>query len=520
MKNQLYNISRYLYIGILMPCLFWSFSLVQAQAVISIDEVVGQTVANNPQFKVSLQKLEFSKGGFRIARSAFNTNLIFNGSNSRESIPYSLDGSPDNDIELKYWSYSLSAARKISFGTVITPSIGVFNSGQDILYDQLGGTLANQGTASISIKQPLLRGLGTTYNTAELRIAKLDINSQEHRYLFAASALLLDALGSYVEYIAAQLNLQIQQETEDRMAETVRQMTRLVELDAMPGSELVVSEANLANQRTNTSLAKNRFALSQNLLATSMGTTIEEVQSIGIPPFEFPFGTTLIIIDEDYTNFWMGESMQHRHDYLATTNDLEASIIGLDFSKKGMLPGLNLTFGAGYNGLSQAQGFDQFYKPYLSNIPGMNYNIGLTFDIAPRYDLQKGQRTQALALNETADGNLKYLQLHIKKEVRRDCDLLKYLLGATKSVNEAVEFSLKALENEKKKLDLGFSTAFNVALMQNSYLNTLERHNGLLQQLNQAILQFKYHTGTLLDATGNNTFSVNSNQLFLLPEAP
>ena len=199
---------------------------------------------------------------------------------------------------------------------------------------------------------------------------------------------------------------------------------------------------------------------------------------------------------------------------------MEKSIIGLEFSKKGMLPRLNLNFGAGYNGLYQAQNFDQYYRPLVSNLPGMSYSVGVSFDIAPRYDLQKGQRIQAMALKDIADSRLQYLQLQIKKDVRRDCDLLKFLLGATGSVQEAVEFSSKALENEKKKLGMGVSTAFNVALMQNSYLNALERRNSLLAQLNQAILQFKYDTGTLLDATGNSTFTVNSNQLFVMPQSP
>jgi outer membrane protein TolC len=212
--------------------------------------------------------------------------------------------------------------------------------------------------------------------------------------------------------------------------------------------------------------------------------------------------------------------LKHRHDYLASSNDVEASVIGLDYSKKGMLPRLNLNFGAGYNGLYQAENYNQYFNPLFYNIPGMNYNVGLTFDIAPRYDLQKGQRIQAMALNESLKAELEYQQLQIKKEVRKDCDQLKFYLGASASVNQAVDLSKKALENEIKKLEMGISTAFNVALMQNNYLNTLERQIGLLEQLNQSLLQLKHHTGTLLEATGNSTFSINPNQLFELPQAP
>ena len=510
MINQL----RCLKIFTLNICLFGCLTIIQAQSIVSIDQIVNETVVNNPQIKVSLQNLEYSKGSYRIARSSFNTNLRLTGQSSKSLSPNSLDDSND-PTESKQWSYTISASRKIAFGTVITPILGVYNPGQVI-----DGIETNSGSAFVNFQQPILRGLGTTYNTAGLRVAELDISSQEHRYFFDASSLILQALSSYIEYISAQLNLRIQMETEASMSETVRQMTRLVELDAIPRSELVVSQANLANQRTSTALAQNRLALSQNLLATAMGLTLEEVLAMGQVPSNFPMSTSLIKIDENYSNAWFAESMHLRHDYLATVYEQEASVIGLDYSKKGMLPRLNLTFGAGYNGLYESQALEQYYRPFVSNVPGMNYNIGLTFDIAPRYDFEKGRRIQALALNEAADANLEFLQLQIKKEIQRDCDKIKFLLGATESVNEAVEFSNTALLNEKKKLDLGFSTAFNVALMQNSYLNALERQNGLIEQLNQAILQFKHHTGTLLDATGNNTFTVNSNQLFLLPESP
>ncbi|HAW51776.1 MAG TPA: hypothetical protein DCX54_05515 [Flavobacteriales bacterium] len=251
-----------------------------------------------------------------------------------------------------------------------------------------------------------------------------------------------------------------------------------------------------------------------------MGITLEEVIAMGPAPGSFPMLGSLINIDENYANSWYSASLEYRHDYQATVNEKEASVIGLDYSKKGMLPRLNLSLGAGYNGIYKSEALDQYYRPFFTNMAGMNYNVGLTFDISPRYDYEKGQRVRAMALNDAAEANLENLQLQIKKEIQKDCDQLKYFLGAAESVNQAVEFSNKALENEKKKLELGVSTAFNVALMQNSYLNALERQNGLLEQLNQAILQFKHHTGTLVEATGNSTFTVNSNQLFTLPEAP
>lgn len=496
--------------GILILLLFTggTIAFLNAQTGISTDQVIQFTVANNPQIKVSYQNLEYSKGSFRVARSEFNTNVRLTGQNSLTSYPTSIDD-PSLISESKSWGYSLSASKKIGFGTVITPAIGV-NSGVG----------ANSGSAFINLTQPILRGLGTTYNLANMRVAELNISSQEHGYLFDASVLLLSTLGSFVEYISAQLNLEIQLESESSMAETVRILSRLVELDAIPGSELVVSEANLANQRTSTSLARNRLALSQNLLATAMGITLEEVIAMGPAPGSFPMLGSLINIDENYANSWYSASLEYRHDYQATVNEKEASVIGLDYSKKGMLPRLNLSLGAGYNGIYKSEALDQYYRPFFTNMAGMNYNVGLTFDISPRYDYEKGQRVRAMALNDAAEANLENLQLQIKKEIQKDCDQLKYFLGAAESVNQAVEFSNKALENEKKKLELGVSTAFNVALMQNSYLNALERQNGLLEQLNQAILQFKHHTGTLVEATGNSTFTVNSNQLFTLPEAP
>ncbi|MEQ9064554.1 MAG: TolC family protein [Vicingaceae bacterium] len=511
-------------ISILIPLLLLHLSMMRpvclfAQVNLSVDQLISTAVENNPQIKVSYQNLEFSRGSFRVARSGFNTNILLNGLNSKNVISSSL-GEPASSIDQNFWSYSLGASRKFAFGTIVTPSFAVVNSGSTAPNSDNIELPVNQGTAFINLEQPLLRGLGTSYNLAELRVAELGISSQEHRYLFDASSLLLDVMSSYVEYISARLNLQIQQDTEASMAETVRQMDRLVELDAIPGSELVVSQANLANQQTNTAIAENRYALAQNSLATTLGIPVSDLRNMGEPPLFYPMESSVIKVDEVYTNSWISQSLTMRHDFLATTNDVEASEITLDFSQKGMLPRLNLTMGAGYNGLYQAQSFDQFYRPYFSNVPGMSYSLGLSFDIAPRYDLQKGRRIQALALKDAADANIRFLELQISKEVRRDCDQLKFFLGATQHVNEAVEFYKESLKNEKKKLELGSSTAFNVALMQNNYLNALERQNALLQQLNQAILQFKYHTGTLVDASGNSSFSVNSGLLFVLPVAP
>ena len=483
---------------------------IYGQSGLSIQKVIEKTVEHNPQIKVNLQNIEYSKGSFRVARSDFNTDLLFNVLNSKGLYPNALDD-PTKVTESRYWSYTVGASRKFTFGTVVTPSFSVLNS---------NNALTNQGRAFISLEQPVLRGLGTGYNTANMRIAELNISSQEHRYLFSASQILSDALSAYVDYISAKLNLDVQQMTESSMSETVRQLKRLVELDAIPGSELIVSEANLSNQKTSTALAMNQLAYSKNQLATTMGMSLEEVDAMGDPMEYFPMTESAILVDDIYTEKWIEESMKQRHDYLASANDLKASEISLSFSQKGMLPKLNLTLGAGYNGLYQTGNFDQYYRPYFSNLPGMSYNVGVAFDIAPRYDLQKGKKVQAMAQNEAATSYLQYVRLQITRDVRKDCNQLQYFLGATRSVSEAVDFSARALSNEKTKLELGSSTAFNVALMQNSYLNALVRQISLFQQLNKAIIMFKYHTGTLVIATGGGNFTVNSQQLFVVPQAP
>jgi outer membrane protein TolC len=507
------NIIRNLSCSILLTLYIGLGDMLHAQNL-GLDQVIQTTVANNPRIKVSLQSLEFTRGSMRIARSPFNTNIGLTGEGGREFSPNSIEGTTA-PTESNYWFYTLSASKKFGFGTTVTPAVGVYSYG-----NQADNREVNEGTAFLTIEQPVLRGLGAKYTMANLRVAELNLNSQENQYLYDASAYLLEALSAYLEYLGAQQNLNIQLMTEEAMQETVRIMSRLVELDAVPGSELVVSEANLANQQVSTALAQNRLSLSQNVLSQIMGISVEELAAMGSPLEEFPVITSPIIVNEGYTTRWQQKSLSTRNDYLATVKDQEASLVNLDFAKRGMLPRLDLILGAGYNGIYQSTALDQYYQPFLSNIPGMNYNVGLRFNIAPRYDYEKGLRIQALAQNEAANQGLRDLELLIKREVQQDCDQIKYLLGATQSVLEAVEFSQQALENEKKKLNLGFSTAFNVALMQNNYLNAREREVALIQQLNLAIIRFKHHTGTLLEATGNSTFTVNSAQLFLLPEAP
>ncbi|HZI01879.1 MAG TPA: TolC family protein, partial [Flavisolibacter sp.] len=194
--------------------------------------------------------------------------------------------------------------------------------------------------------------------------------------------------------------------------------------------------------------------------------------------------------------------------------------IQVDVSQRRVQPRIDLNVNLGYNGIYEAATFDQYYRPFIQNIPGVNYSVGLNFGVAPRYDAAKGELATSVALEKQTENQAEALRNNILLNVKQYYDRVRYYSSVVASARQAIRYNETALNNEYTKLKLGSSTVVNVVQVQNNLVFSQTSLNQALEQLNEALLLFRFHTGTLVSSADGEQVSVDYGVIFGLPERP
>jgi outer membrane protein TolC len=498
--------------------LFFFAALAPLQAQLKVSEVIEKTLASNPELQAIRKKIDQAQGIRIQAGSPFNTSYLASVNKYLTNSDYTYY-SPTTSSQTESYNYSVGVSRKLPWGMVVSPSVGVNSYGYPESYPQSNNAFINHGAANLKIVQPLLLGLGKKYNMAGMHSAQFNVSAAEHQYIYQASGILLKTLITYVQYIGAYQNLLIQTQTEATLTKSITDVNRLIALDALPASEVVLLQGQLYNQKAMQKLAENKLQSIKNQLGAYMGVTEQEMTGMLMPDTLFPVTLANVVNDASFVQNWLDKSIANRHDYMALEKNIQSAELDVFVSKKAIKPRLDLNINAGYTGTALATNYDQYYRPLAQNIPGMNYSVGLSFVFAGKNDLIKGRQMEYLSTLEILEDQKKMLALNIKNQVKQTGNDYQYNAQVVAFLSESEKNYKKAYQNEVRKFQAGSSTSFNVVQLQNDYLLAKNQLVSLMTDLNIAILEFRHQTGTLIEPQLNNTFNIDPIQIFTLPVA-
>jgi len=504
----------------------------QNQQIFSqLETIIRLTLEKNPTIAAASARVKTSQGDFQSTQGEFNTNYSFNINQSLTKLPNTYDQreglfgyNSTQSTTYDDFSYGIGLSKKLKYGTLIIPSFNINNYGKDVLYQNLSSInrtplITNRSRVFLNLIQPLLLGFGKTYTTANIKIASIRLSEQENYYIYTVSEQLYYSLSTYLSYISSLNYLKIQTQFEEQYAHLLKDMTRLVELDAIPSGDILYLKAILANQQSYKLSAENNVKSVKFQLQATIGSTNQETNTI-LPLNDFPIDSLLAIYDSTYLETIVAQSLSQRQDILALDNRIESNKLAVKIARKTIQPRLDLNIGVGYNGIFESTSRtdpQSYFNPYFQNIPGMNYSIGVTMDIAPKFDYQRGQLVAATGILEQNENSKTALSNSISMNIKRYYNEMMYYKDIVKLTKDAVLLNQNAVNNELKKLKMGLSTIIYVMQTQTNFVSSLTSLNQALNSLNQAILAFRFHTGTLVSNLNDN-LSINANNLFELPK--
>jgi outer membrane protein len=471
-------------------------------ATMTLLEAVQSALLNNPTLKVQQAQVGINRGIVLQASALFDTTLQAGASQNRLDTPLPTSDQQALDIAGEVTDTTLVSAE----GTkLFRNGIGVSGTyALERLHDSYTTPLGiNVSQTTLNISFPLLRGRGRDVVAAQESSDRVEVEASLLDLNQLVSQLITQTATDYWNVQAAQQNVVIAKDAEERGVVYVDNVKAFIQADHVPRSDLNEVTANLANRTANRIAAEQALVAARSQLALDIGFGAYEM--IVFPQISETFPSA----DDKYSpandpgslRFYIDESLKRRADALAAQKRINEATILKTAAANARLPQLNLNLGAGYILSKQGRSAEDFFQATVSGVvAGPSFTGGVTFSFPPANDAAHGQYLQA---NES----VKQAQLRsfdtnrtISSQLMAGVENVRTAIQRVQKARESVQSYRAALEGERDKYRAGLSSVVSVLTVEDSLTNALIDEVQADQTYAISIVQFRFLTGTLVDA--------------------
>jgi outer membrane protein TolC len=178
-----------------------------------------------------------------------------------------------------------------------------------------------------------------------------------------------------------------------------------------------------------------------------------------------------------------------------------------------------VTVSVGYSGQKENRSAVVALDALRRPASGVNVALGLVYVLPVEGNIRSGLVRQRAALAEQARIELQALQQSARAGIAIQRAAVASAALQLEQVRMQVRLQTQVFANERKKYRLGLGTVLDVltaeGLLTNAQLDEISAH----RLLAQALVNYRFETGTVLDASGDAQ-SLTLKSLTTLPELP
>ena len=477
-------------------------------------DTIRLTLAQNLQINLAEQDVEVSKGNLEAAQGRFDLNL-----SSYLSQSYNTAALPQIDREAyqrnaqntNVTSFNLGATQLLRNGLTLNPYLTVSRSRDTLAYPNLP---ASQAKVAFEVVVPLMRGLGEEATAAPERAARYTLDSSRLTYFHTASLNVYQAIYDYWQLRQAQLVLDVYLDSEQRAVKLLGEVGELAAADQAPKSTLTNLRANLNLKSAQRLAAEQTLLGAAENLANDLGLAQRAPQA-GLRAAE-DFPAQPAAPDPNATAGLHAMALERRADLQAARAAGMASRENLVAARDAMRPQVNLTLGAGYNGLSEIETYDSYYRSFEDGIYGPNALGRLDFAFPVENRAARGQMVASQAQLRQAQINERDTRRRVELGVASALANLGSAADQCAKAKDAVENYRKASVDERTKFTLGTSTILDVIQVEDQLTTALLNEVTARQAYASALVRLRYETGTLISGDPQSA-SLERMSLLTLP---
>ncbi|MGK5094261.1 TolC family protein [Deltaproteobacteria bacterium TL4] len=410
-------------------------------------------------------------------------------------------------------TFSFSSEKRFETGILFSPVLEVTQVEQQAFNPKDDPDPLSQGTLSFVFRIPVLQGWGSDVNGIGVKSAESSERSSIFDLQHTNSEAILQTAIAYWDYCAAQKILEIQKESKDQADLFLEQLKILVKEGERPKTDLKQLTANLADKLTNVIAAEQQLLDSRQQLGITIGLPFKQISTLPPTTDTFPEVPEDLNLDQQ---IYIDYALKRRADLKALRERKHSSELIKVAAQKNVKPQLDTTVSFGAIGITKGNGTGDIINSVLNNQAGPNVLGTVSFRWPIANNTAYGMLESATASYQQAAISIRHLKRTIRSGVVRRISGLLSTIKKYRQSEFAVAQNREAVEIEREKLKLGFSTTLNVTVAQDRLTSALMGFISIQREYALSLLLLRYETATLVDLA-DDRYIINREHMFSVP---
>ncbi len=468
----------------------------RAQGGLDLETVIQTTLDRNLPILESIESTRAREAEVLFMEGAFDLVVGFSAEGGRTSRLFSDSEQSIYDVSSASTgvsNYRLAVARRTRSGITISPVLEFTR--RDAL--TLPAPPIVRTEASFQISYPILNAGRRIAEVADLASARHAFEGSIYEALHVRSASVHRVAVAYWAYLGAFESLEIQTDSEAKAHRLLEETRALVDGGERPASDLDQLRADLADRFAARLIAEQRLFEAREQLGMEMGLRSDEAAALPKPSSRFPVSRDA---PTPVASTALEAIASKRRADLAGIEKAVAATAETRYARSiEARPLLDLRFSIGYAGLSENRlTIDQHLPPFGQNhVSGTNGSLSLVLEWPVSNRRARGMLERQDAAWRQAQIARDDLERRIHSGLKVASEQLRSSIAELAKVEEAVELYAAAVENERKKLQLGMSTQFDLILVEERLRNSLLARVAARVRYAGAIVRLRFEAGTL-----------------------
>lgn len=458
---------------------------------LSLQDCIDMALQHNINLQIFRYDPEIAQYALQGAYAPYDPTGAFSGQHQHsQSGPTFLGTNVIGGVLSDQDSFDTSLNGLLPFGTTYRFS----GTTADTVQDQgVAGIKRNAGAqASVQVTQPLLKNLWIDSTRLVIQVDKNRLKYSELQLELELMQTITQVEQAYYDLIYSRENVIVQQKAAEQTDQLVVESKKKLEVGALAELDLASAEAQAAQNRAAIIVAQAQLGTQERLLKGLITDEFTKLADVDL----IPAGSlTAPAMEFNRQQSWK-TGLEKRPEYQQAKLDAERAGIQLKFDYNQLFPEVDVFGTYGYNG-SGTVFSGALYDVQERNLPFYTFGGQISFPLA-NIGARNTYKSDKVSLQQLVL-QIKAVERNILISIDNDIGNLKSAYDAVQATHAQRLYEVQALEAEKKKLENGKSTTYNVLLVQRDLTSARGAEIQALDVYNRDLSQLSLDEGTTLD---------------------
>jgi outer membrane protein TolC len=501
--------------------------------VYDLNQVLNITLEHAPEILQKQAEVEGNEAAIKIQTGQFDHNVFTtykSGINDFPVISYNQAASLGL-THLQSYQHLMQAGILKKFRTGISAEFDVnilrkdpLNG--DAIFNGKDGrpilSTSNESNVNFTLNVPLLKGATIESVAAAENATTLQYEASKNNLTFLMSSIALNSINAYWNYKIAEETLEINRASEKRIqdwtteAEGIfikKDAAHIKEAEEKYFVEIQAAKAYLANKHLNVIASIQELKQAQVALFMAIGTPYSDFNQIKISNEKLPKFSAASLKSNQLNKNWVLQAIANRTDLKAMNLFQEANSVMVKKYERDLLPQLDVTLNAGYQGLSEGSNSTTFGSALYRNTPGPNLSGQIGFAYPLENNTQEGLlKKQEMSKRQTAI-EIGQLERSISATLDVDVSLLDRYMITKDMAEKAISFYQPTVNNLAKQTMKDGHTMLFLLQYETSLVSSMISKLQVESALAKLVASVRHHTGTLIISSADAGQFIDMNGL-------